>query len=137
MSTVKKLLLSLAALPLLVAASHPAAAHGGSTRVFLGFNVGVPVYGPPPAYYAPPPVYYYPPPPVYYAPPPAYYAPPPAYYAPPPAVAEPPPPPAPAAAPQASGCRTFNGDASIDDNGQPFYGTACLQSDGRWHIVGQ
>jgi hypothetical protein len=129
MSTVKKLLLGLAAVPLLVAASHPAAAHGsGGTHVFLGFNVGVPVYGPP-VYYAPAPVYYYPPPP------PVYYAPPPAYYAPPPAVVAPPPPPV--AAPQASGCRTFHGDASIDDNGEPFYGTACLQSDGRWHIVGQ
>jgi hypothetical protein len=109
MSMVKKLLLCLAALPLLVAASHSAEARG---RVFLGFNFGVPVYGPPPAYYYPPPAYYYPPPPAYYVPP------------------------APTATPAPS-CRTFNGDASVDESGQPFYGTACLQPDGRWHIVGQ
>src|SRR5579872_905384 len=111
MFTAKKLLLGLAVLPVLIAASHPAAAR---TRVFLGFNFGVPAY----AYY---------PPPVYYAPPAYYYPPPTAYYAPPAVVA----------APSAPSCRTFNGDASIDENGQPFYGTACLQSDGRWHIVGQ
>lgn len=36
---------------------------------------------------------------------------------------------------QAPYCRQFNGDATIDASGQPFYGTACLQGDGRWHIV--
>ena len=86
---------------------------------------------PPPGYYPPPPGYpqapgYYPPPPGYYPPPPAYYYPPPAaYYAPP------------AAAAPAPRCRTYNGDASLDDSGQPFYGTACLEADGRWHIVNQ
>jgi len=33
-------------------------------------------------------------------------------------------------------CRQFNGNATIDASGQPFYGTACLESDGRWHITG-
>ncbi len=90
-----------------LAAAAPAEARG---RVFLGFNVGLPLYYGPPAYYYPPPAYYYPPPPAYvYAPPP------------PPRVA--------------NNCRVFQGDASIDASGQPFYGTACLLGDGRWHIV--
>ncbi len=96
------------------AAAFPAAAeaHGhGGTRVFLGFNFGYPAY---PAYYYPPPVYYVPPPPVVY-----YYPPPPVYYQ----------------APAPSNCRTYRGDATIDSSGQPFYGTACLGADGRWHIV--
>ena len=85
----------------------------GHTHLFLGFN-----FAPAPYYYGPPAYYYAPP--VYYAPPPVYYAPPPAaYYAP----------------PQPRNCQTFNGDASIDASGAPFYGTACLQADGRWHIV--
>lgn len=87
------------------------------SRVYLGFNLGVPLYYGPPAYYYPPPAYYYPPPAYYYPPPPRV-----TYYV--------PPPPAPA-----TNCRTFQGDASIDASGQPFYGTACLQSDGRWYIV--
>lgn len=32
-------------------------------------------------------------------------------------------------------CRTFNGDALIAGTNQPFYGTACWQSDGAWHIT--
>ena len=32
-------------------------------------------------------------------------------------------------------CTFFNGDAVIDGSGQPFYGSACLFTDGRWHIV--
>ena len=32
-------------------------------------------------------------------------------------------------------CRKFLGDATIDGSNQPFYGTACLQPDGKWHIV--
>lgn len=32
-------------------------------------------------------------------------------------------------------CRRFNGNATIDASGRPFYGTACLRADGRWHIV--
>ena len=76
------------------------------SHVFLGFNFGVP------AYYPPPVVIYQPPAPVYtYAPP------------------------APAPAPTVSPtCRTYNGDATIDASGRPFYGTACLGPDGRWHI---
>jgi hypothetical protein len=32
-------------------------------------------------------------------------------------------------------CTVFNGDAVIDGSGQPFYGRACIFTDGRWHIV--
>jgi hypothetical protein len=47
----------------------PMSGHTGnsSTRYFFGFNVGIPLYGPPA--YAPGP-YYWGPPPYYYAPPP-------------------------------------------------------------------
>ena len=80
------------------------------THVFLGVGVGWPYY------YYPPPYYYYPPPYYYYAPPPVY------YYV-----------PAPVVTPQT--CRQFSGDATNDQTQQPFYGTACLWPDGRWHIV--
>jgi hypothetical protein len=104
-----------AAAMLTVPAARPAMAD--HSHVFLGFNFGVPAY---PAYYAPPPVYYAPPP-VYYAPPPVVvYSPPAPVYA--------------APAPAASNCRTYNGDATIDASGRPFYGTACQAPDGRWHI---
>jgi hypothetical protein len=95
--------------------SLPASAH---SRFFFGF--GFPLFYDPYPYY---PAYYYPPP-VYYAPPPVTYAPPPAYYY----------VPAPATVP-ANYCRRFNGDATDDDTGAPFYGTACLLPDGKWHIV--
>ena len=39
------------------------------------------------------------------------------------------------AAPLAGDCRTFQGDALIAGTSQPFYGSACLQPDGQWHIV--
>ena len=108
------------------AACLPAAANA---RVFIGVGVGVPLFYPPPVYYAPPPVYYAPPPPpVYYAPPP-----PPAYYTPAPAAA--PVAAAPAPQPTSNNCREYHGDATIDGANQPFYGTACLQSDGKWHII--
>lgn len=84
---------------------------------FYGYGYGYPAYSYPYAYYAPPPVYYAPPP-VYYAPP-AYVEP---TYAAPVTV-------------QAPECRTYHGDATIDASGRPFYGTACLGTDGRWHIV--
>ena len=32
-------------------------------------------------------------------------------------------------------CREFQGDAIINGTNQRFYGTACLQPDGAWHIV--
>lgn len=51
-----------------------------SARMFVGFGVGVPFYGPgfyPGPYYYPRPYYY--PPPVYYPPPPVYYTPPQVY----------------------------------------------------------
>lgn len=70
-------------------------------------------------FYSGPPAY-----PVYVAPPVHYY---PAYptYAPPARVT-----------PSLSGqCTQFNGDATIDGSGTPFYGRACIFSDGRWHIV--
>lgn len=84
-------------------------------RVFLGFGG----FGPFWPYYDP---YFYPYP-AYYGPPPAYYPAP--YGAPAPATV----------APQAN-CIRFNGDATNDQTGQPFYGTACMQADGKWHIVG-
>jgi hypothetical protein len=37
--------------------------------------------------------------------------------------------------PDAAACREFHGDAIINDTGAPFYGTACLEPDGLWHIV--
>ena len=102
-----------ALVPAVIALVAAAPAEAGGTHVFLGFNF----YAPAPWYYAPPPVYYVaPPPPVYYPAPVPYYAPPPAY----------------APAPL---CRRYNGDATIDASGQPFYGTACLEADGHWHIV--
>lgn len=42
---------------------------------------------------------------------------------------------APAYQAPASNCRQFNGNATVDASGQPFHGTACLESDGRWHIT--
>jgi hypothetical protein len=81
-------------------------------------------------YYYPAPVYPYPDPyalPVVVAPP----GPPPG--APPPGVA-PPPPVAAAPPPNAPYCREYHGDAIINGNNQPFYGTACLEQDGAWHI---
>jgi hypothetical protein len=101
-------------------APAPAEAGHGHTSFAFGLNLGVPCcYRP--AYYAP--AYYYPPP-AYYYPPPVAYAPPPTYYA-----------PAPTAT--VSNCRDYRGDATIDGNGTPFYGRACLGGDGRWHIVNQ
>lgn len=95
----------------LAATDRPAAAHSHS-HFFFGLNLSAPyAWGPP--YYAP--AYYYPPPVVYAPPPPAYYYPPPQ--------------------PAAPACRDFQGDATIDGRGTPFYGRACLQADGRWHIV--
>jgi hypothetical protein len=38
----------------------------------------------------------------------------------------------PSAAPD---CRKFSGDATIDASRKPFYGSVCLEADGRWHIV--
>jgi hypothetical protein len=96
-----------------MAASSPASARSHS-HFFLGFNLG-----PPCCYWGPPPYYA----PTYYYPPPVVYAPPPVYYAPPRTLA-----PAPY-------CREYRGDATIDNSGQPFYGRACLEADGRWHIV--
>jgi hypothetical protein len=113
----KTLIGFLVALLAAIAFSAPAVAqhHGhGHSRVFFDFDIFPPYYpGYYPGYYPPPAYYYPPPPPVYYAPP--------VYAAPPPAPAQ--------------NCRRFNGDASLDASGAPFYGTACLQADGRWHIV--
>jgi len=96
---------------LCAAGPSPASAH---SHVFLGF--GFSYYAPYPYYY--PPYYYYYPPPVYYAPPVVYYSAP-AYYA----------------QPSPQNCRTFQGDATNDQTHQPFYGTACLWADGKWHIA--
>jgi|GEM_PF-3055583 hypothetical protein len=102
-------------------------------RVFV--SLGFPFF---PFYWGP--AYYYPP--VYYYPPAYYYPPQQSYY------------PAPQSAPGAyaqnapetappntvspsgsKNCRTYHGDATIDSSGRPFYGRACLESDGRWHVV--
>ena len=107
-----------------VAVGLPAATQA---RGFVGVRLGVPVYGP--AYY---PAYY--PPPVYYPPPAVVYAPPPVVYAPTPVAAAPAPAPV-VAAPDTGHCRQYRGDATIDGRNQPFYGTACVQADGKWHIV--
>jgi hypothetical protein len=72
-----KRILTLTALA--AALTLPATAFAG--HVFVGVNVGVPVYAPPPVVVAPAPVYA-PPPPVVYAPPPAVYAAPGYYYRP-------------------------------------------------------
>lgn len=116
-----------------VGTSLPAAADGhfhhfrGHSHVVVGLGFGPlfyrpyyysPYYYPPPVYYAPPPYYYYGP---------SYWGPGPYYYPPAPVVAAPRP---------TIRCRVFRGDGTDDDTGQPFYGTACLESDGRWHIVG-
>jgi len=111
---------ALAAMLFMLVAALPVAAHA---RVFFGFGFGFapfPSYYPPPYYYAPA---YYPPP--YYAAP--------AYVAPTAAA-----PATTAVAPSTSAsrkCRTFRGDATMDGSRQAFYGTACLQADGKWHIV--
>lgn len=91
------------------------------THVSVGVGLGFGTW----PYYYPPPYYYYPPP-AYYVPPAVYYSPPPpVYYTPMPARAT--------ATP--TECRTFSGNATNDQSGQPFYGRACLWPDGQWHIV--
>ena len=80
-------------------------------RVLLGFGS----FGPFWPYYDP-----------FYYPYPAYYGPP--YYRVPYG--------APATISPQANCIQFNGDATNDQTGQPFYGTACMQADGKWHIVG-
>lgn len=108
-----------------VLTSFPAHA-GGNVSVGIGYWSGPGYYGPPHhhhhrGYYGPryrSSVLIYPAP-VYY-PAPAY-----PVYAPPPV-------PVVQATQQ---CMQYNGDAIIDGSGQPFYGRACLFTDGRWHIV--
>ena len=116
----------LAVLILALAVSAPADA---GSRFFFGF--GFPLWGWGWPYYYP----YYAPAPVYYTPPPVYYAPEPVYYSSystydaffdRPVYTEPRP---------RVNCRRFSGDGIDDDTGQPFYGVACMQADGRWHIV--
>jgi hypothetical protein len=106
---------ALAALLFLLVAALPGTAQAG---VFVSF--GFPFFPFFPAPYYPPPAYYYPPAPPYYYPS---------------AQA------APAAAPAAvtpsattGNCKTFKGNATIDGSHQPFYGTACLGADRKWHI---
>jgi hypothetical protein len=102
-------------------------------RVFVSFGFPFfPFYAP---YYYPP-AYYYPP--SYYYPPPQGYYPPQQGYAAPGAYAQNAPQSAPSqtVSPSSSkNCRTYKGDATIDSSGRPFYGRACLESDGRWHVV--
>ena len=117
----RRCLKGLIGLTVVLLASAPLAAQA---RVFVGVGIGVQLYAP---FYGPPPAYYYPPPAVYS--PPVVYAPPPVVYTAPAVtpVAAPP--------PQTGNCREYRGDAIIDGKSQPFYGTACLRPDGRWHIV--
>ena len=107
--------LVVAAIAASTGAGTPASAR---THVVLGVGVGVPVYAPPPVYYSPPPMVYVPPPPVVVYSPPA------------PVMVRPAPPP-----PQTGNCRLYRGDATIDGQNRPFFGTACLQPDGKWHVV--
>ena len=103
-----------------MAVSVPAQA----ARVFVGIGVPFfPFYFGAPAYYYPPAAYY---PPSYYYSPPAYYAPQsaPAAYS-----------PDTVAPASARNCRDYRGDATIDGSRKPFYGRACLESDGKWHVV--
>jgi hypothetical protein len=115
-----------------VLAAFPAYA---GTHVSVGVGLWEPAYyGHPyrpyhpywgPRYYGPRAVVIYPAAPAYYpAPYPAPY--------PGPVYAQP----APAAIPVATQqCTQYNGDATVDGSGQPFYGRACLFTDGRWHII--
>lgn len=124
--------LSLAIFLVALAAGLPAVAQARvSVDVGIGPRFGPHYYAPryyAPHYYAP---HYYIPPPVYYYPPPVVYAPPPpVVYTPPPVVVQSPP-----AAAAGAQCREYHGNATIDRRAQPFYGTACLQPDGKWHIV--
>lgn len=88
-----------------LAASAPASAH---YRGGTSIGIWFPLYFPPPVYVAP--RVYYPPPVTYVVPPP-------------PRVV------------YRETCREFRGDATVDANGAPFHGVACLRADGRWHIV--
>jgi len=127
--SVRSVIRFLAVLLLVLVASAPAYA-----RVFvsLGFPF-FPFYGP--AYYYPPPAYAYYPPPYYYPPQPGYYPPQQGYAAPAPdAYAQSAP--SNTVSPSATkNCKTFHGDATIDSSGKPFHGRACLEADGRWHVV--
>ncbi len=92
--------------------------HGGHGGFYRGFHGGVFLgFGPFWPYYDP---FFYPYP-LYYGPP--------AYYPVPYAA------PAPGTVASQANCIRFNGDATNDQTGQPFYGIACLQADGKWHIV--
>jgi hypothetical protein len=118
----------LAVVFLVLTASAPAA----NARVFVSFGFPFfPFWGP---------AYYYPPAPAYYYPPPYYYPPQQSYYAPDAYANAPQGAPAPAqtvSPTSARNCRTYKGDATIDSSGRPFYGRACLEADGRWHVVQQ
>ena len=133
----------LTALFIAVVASFPAA---GSSSVSVGVWSGPGYYGGPrhhfgPRHFGPPrhafgyPRSYYPRRSVFVYSSPVYAAPlyPAPIYAPPPVTYYP----SYSAAPVAptSQCTTFNGDATIDGSGTPFYGRACVFTDGRWHIV--
>jgi hypothetical protein len=140
LGTLPKILTLAAAFVVLAVAPAAAQHHGGGghgggpgwhghSHVSFAFGYGGPWRGWPGYGYSAPPTYYYPP---YYPPysgytyPPYAYAAPPAYGASPGTVAPTMP---------ARECRDYNGDATIDANGTPFYGQACLEADGRWHIV--
>ncbi len=132
----------LTALFIAVVTSFPAA--GSSSSVSIGVWSGPGYYGPPYRHYSEhrrfgPPrhaygyPYYYPRRSVFVYSAPVYAAPVYPVYAPPPVIAYP----SYSAAPIAptAQCTTFNGDATIDGSGTPFFGRACIFTDGRWHIV--
>jgi len=116
---VRRVLALAALVSALMLVAVPAASAHSRTVFSLGFVFAPPLYDPPP------PVYYYPP--VYYAPPPA------VYVQPAPIAAQP-------ASPsyQRNGqiCREYRTTVVIGGVQRPSYGTACLQPDGSWRIVG-
>ena len=131
------MLKTLAALALLLIVGLPGAAQAGG--VFIAFPFPFIFPFPFPFFGAP----FFPPP--FFPPPPAFFPPPPAF-SPQPAVFQPQAAPTattahPAAATThatrtkaAHTCHTFNGDATVDGTQQPFFGTACLGADKKWHI---
>jgi hypothetical protein len=120
----------LAVLLLALVVSAPAHA-----RVFVSFGFPFfPFFGP--TYYYPPPAYsYYYPPPYYYPPQQGYYAPGAYAQSAPGAYAQSAPADTVSPSSASKNCRTFRGDATVDSSGKPFHGRACLESDGRWHVV--
>ncbi len=122
----KLIRLVMAAMAVLVTLAAPQMAQ---SRVVVGFGIGVPLVVGPPAVVYPYPVYPYPPPAVIYAPPyPSPY---------PPAEGILAAPAGPVYQDQwGRTCREYQSDVVVGGVKRPAYGTACLQPDGTWKIVG-